>query len=169
MKHNFFDAKFFKEEIKTDQLLGICDPEGDSCAYTSSERNGPDSWCATIHNPNRKRIRFIAIDKNMNILRSHGELESTCDGMVYASDTRELSFVELKKYHTGGAMSAAVEQLKSTLELFLASHNYKDYKSRMAYACNPVRPYFKPSYREFSREFRKKYKFRLLTQADVIF
>ncbi len=169
MAHNFFDRQYYSEPEKSDIVLGICDPEGESCAYTTTDTSSPDRWCAIIHNPNKKPIRFTAIDKNMNIQRPNGDLESTCDGMIYASQTRELSFVELKCYHTGGATASAVNQLISTLEIFLKSHSYKLFNNRNAYACNPVHPHFKSSYREYSTEFRKKYHFRLLPQADIYF
>lgn len=169
MACNFFLKKYRREPEKTDVLLGICDPKGEQCAYTTKDSNCPDRWCAWIKNTIRKRIVFIPIDKNMDIRRPNGEKEKLCDGMIYGIDTRELSFVELKEYHTGGYLGEAVEQLESTLQVFLVSHNYQDFFNRKAYVCNPVRPNFKSSYREISSEFRKKYKFRLLTQADIIF
>lgn len=169
MAHNFFLQKYFVEPSRVDSLFWLCDPEGEACAYSTNEAQGKDRGCAIVHNDSRKVLFFVPIDKNMNIRKASGELESTCDGMVYAKETRELSFVELKEYHSAGFISVALAQLKNTIRLFLESHNYKDFKTRRAYACNPVRPHFAGSYREISSEFRKFYHFRFLPQADIYF
>ena len=101
MKVNFFAQEHRKESVKQDPLLGICDPDGEQPAYTTSE-HGADKWCAIIQNNEKKRLQFIAIDKNIDILKPDGKQESRCDGMIFVSDTKELSFVELKDYHVGG-------------------------------------------------------------------
>lgn len=166
--NNFFNSDFFREPEKTDSLLGICDPEGEDCAYTTTDRDCGDKWCATVHNPENKSVCFVAIDKNMNIRKPNGDLESTCDGMVYIKATRELFFVELKDYHAGGALSTATKQLLNTIRIFLSLHKYENFNNRRAYICNPVRPHFASSYRQLSSEFRQKYHFRLLPQADIV-
>ena len=38
MKVNFFAQEHRKEPVKQDVLLGICDPEGEQPAYTSTEQ-----------------------------------------------------------------------------------------------------------------------------------
>lgn len=169
MAHNFFWEKYFVEQVRTDSKFWLCDPGGDACAYSTNVAEGEDRRCAVVYNDKRKALFFVPIDKNMNIQKTSGELESTCDGMLYSKVTRELSFVELKEYHTGGGISLALSQLKNTIRLFLSSHNYQDFKNRRAYACNPVRPHFATSYRETSSEFLKQYHFRFLPQADIHF
>ena len=168
MKVNFFSQDYRVEPEKTDKVLGICDPEGEACAYTPTEHGG-DRWCATVHNPDEKRLLFIPIDKNIDIRRDNGEQESSCDGLIFAPATRELSFVELKAYHVGGYIAAAVPQLWTTLSYFLANHHYEDYSNRRAYACNPVHPCFAVSARQQSSEFRKATHFRLMPQATIDF
>lgn len=168
MKVNFFAQQYRREPERTDTELGICDPEGEACAYTTTA-HGDDRWCATIKNPSQKRLLFVPIDKNIDIRRDNGDKESSCDGMVYAPESRELSFVELKAYHTGGYIASAVPQLLTTLSYFLASHNYEDYHNRRAYACNPVHPCFAVSARQLSQEFRKATHFRLMPQATIEF
>lgn len=169
MKYNFFKRAYFSELERRDEIIGICDPVGERHAYTTTDINCPDKWCATIDNPQKKQLRFTAIDKNIVIKRDNGELESTCDGMIYATETRELSFVELKDWRTSGAMKKAVSQLSSTLKVFLANHDYSLFNNRRAHACNPSHPYFKHSYRELSSEFMNKYHFRLYTEAKIPF
>ena len=168
MKVNFFAQEHRKEPVKQDVLLGICDPEGEQPAYTSTEQ-GADRWCATIENKRRKKLQFIAIDKNIDIRKLDGNSESRCDGMIFAAETMELSFVELKDYHVGGYISSAKVQLEKTLEYFLANHHYEDYYNRRAYACNPRRPSFAYSARESITAFYNKTHFRLLPQAKIVF
>lgn len=167
MKVNFFALEHRREPMKTDKVLGLCDPKNELCAYSTTE-HGKDKWCATVRNPKQKGLFFIAIDKNMEIRRDNGDLESTCDGMIYVPKTRELSFVELKDYRVGGAAIADAErQLMSTIDYFLANHNYEDFHSRKAYICNPHHPHFAFSARERISEFRKKTHFALMPQATI--
>ena len=167
MKVNFLAQEYRREPMKTDELLGLCDPEGERCAYSTTEHR-EDKWCATIQNPNKKGLYFVAIDKNMDIRRDNGDLESLCDGMIYVPKTRELSFVELKDYRVGGAIAEAERQLMSTLRYFLYNHNYEDFHSRKAYICNPHHPNFAFSARERISEFRKKTHFALMPQATIL-
>ncbi len=166
MKVNFLAQEHRREPMKSDLLLGLCDPEGEQCAYSTTE-HGIDKWCATIHNPNQKSLFFVAIDKNILIRKENGDLESTCDGMIFIPETREISFVELKDYRVGGALADAERQLLSTISFFLANHNYEDFHSRKAYICNPHHPHFAFSARERICEFRKKTHFRLMPQATI--
>lgn len=167
MKVNFFAQEHRKEPLKQDPLLGICDPEGELPAYTTTE-HGADKWCATIQNNEKKRLQFIAVDKNIDIRKPDGKQESRCDGMIFVADTKELSFIELKDYHIGGYIGSAEEQLLKTLEYFLANHHYEDFKNRRAFACNPRHPYFAFSARQRITEFYKQTHFRLLPQATII-
>jgi hypothetical protein len=167
MKVNFLAQEHRKEPVKQDPLLGICDPDGELPAYTTTER-GADKWCAEIQNNEKKRFQFIAVDKNIDIRKPDGSQESRCDGMIFVAETNELSFVELKDYHVGGYISDAEDQLKKTIEYFLANHHYEDFNNRRAFACNPRRPYFAFSARQRIREFYNLTHFRLLPQAKIV-
>lgn len=169
MAHNFFLEKYFIEQPRTDEVFWLCDSGGEQCAFSTQDSGGEVRRCAVVHNENRRALTFVPIDKNMNIRKTNGDLESTCDGMIYAKDTRELSFVELKEFHTGGYFPKAIDQLRNTISIFLSCHNYQNFKNRRAFACNPVHPRFASSYRSVSSEFRKVYHFRFLPQADIIF
>lgn len=168
MKVNFFAQEHRKEPVKQDSLLGICDPDGERPAYTTTEHT-TDKWCATIQNNEKKRLQFIAVDKNIDILKPDGEQENRCDGMIFVADTKELSFVELKNYHVGGYIGSAEKQLLKTLEYFLANHHYEDFNNRRAFACNPRHPYFAFSARQRITEFYKLTHFRLFPQATIVF
>lgn len=111
-------------------------------------------------------FQFIAIDKNIEILRSDGNLENRCDGMIYVAASRELCFVELKDDRVG-YISNAKSQLLKTLKCFLTNHRYEDYHNRRAYACNPAHPNFAFSKREQINEFYNKTHFRFMPQATI--
>lgn len=165
---NFFAEKHFTEPVKSDRLSGICDPKNGKCAYTTSDKNNTDKWCATVINPTEKSFRFVPIDNNIDIRHENNDKVSLCDGMLYVPKSSELSFVELKDYHTGSYIAYAEQQLLSTLKFFLANHNYKDFNNRRAFICNPQRPNFAVSSRERISEFFKKTHFRLLPQAEIL-
>lgn len=167
MKVNFFALQYRREPLKNDKLLGVCDPVGEACAYTTSDCTSDDKWCATIHNPEGKGLLFVAVDKNIDIRKANGEQESRCDGMLYVPATKELAFVELKDYRVGGYIGSAEVQLLKTLEYFLACHNYKDYSNRRAFACNPSHPNFAFSARQRISEFYNLTHFRLMPQAVI--
>ena len=166
MKVNFFALQHRREPEKQDVLLGICDPEGEQCAYTTTE-HGLEKWCATIRNPYTKKLLFIAIDKNIDIRCPNGDMESRCDGMLYAPETKELSFIELKDYRVGGYIGSAERQLIKTLEYFLANHHYEDFNNRRAFACNPSHPNFAFTARERINKFYQQTHFRLMPQAVI--
>ena len=73
MKVNFLAQEHRREPVKQDPLLGICDPDGELPAYTTTER-GADKWCAEIQNNEKKRFQFIAVDKNIISLSPHWQL-----------------------------------------------------------------------------------------------
>jgi hypothetical protein len=168
MKVNFLALEHRREPEKNDVELGVCDPDGELYAYTTTDKDCGDKWCATIKNLSHKHFVFVAVDKNIPILKDDGTQESRCDGMIYVPATRELSFVELKDYHVGGYLSSAEKQLRNTLKYFLANHNYKDFHNRKAYACNPRHPQFAFSARQQINEFRKATHFNLMPQATII-
>lgn len=60
MKVNFLAQEHRKEPVKQDSLLGICDPDGELPAYTTTER-GADKWCAEIQNNEKKRFQLHVI------------------------------------------------------------------------------------------------------------
>lgn len=165
----FLSPKYRTEPVKTDRLLGVCDPEGEQPAYSTSATNGPDRWVATVVNESRKPIQFVPIDKNIKVYKPDGKnLESTCDGMLLSGNERNVFFVELKDVSTGGWASDALEQVESTIRLFLASYDYRTFKLRRAYLANRRHPHFLCSYREKLQEFKLKYHFTLCPQAKIV-
>ncbi|MCD7923888.1 MAG: hypothetical protein LUI85_04005 [Bacteroides sp.] len=164
-KVNFLSLEYRCESLKHDKILGICDPEGESPAYTTTDE-GTDKWIATIQNMNQVDLLFIPVDKNILIYRPNGDKESTCDGMILYKNS--IVFVELKDVRVGGWLSEAIQQLATTIDIFNQNHNSRDFEKRYAYPANCRHPQFQTSCRELLQEFRNKYHFTLLPKALVV-
>lgn len=164
-KVNFLSQAHRCEEVKYDKVLGICDPEGESPAHTTSENEGL-KWIAIIQNPQNMGVQFVPIDKNILIYRANGDMEKTCDGMILYGPN--ICFVELKDVRVGGWLSEAIGQLAKTIEIFNLNHNYRDFEKRHAYPANCRHPQFQCSCREQLQEFRNKYHFTLIPKATIV-
>ncbi len=165
-KVNFLSQGYRCEDVKYDRVLGICDPEGEFPAYTSSANDSTNKWIATIQNDKKMGVQFVPIDKNILIYRTNGDMEKTCDGMILYGQS--ISFVELKDVHIGGWLSEAIRQLTTTIEMFNQNHNYRDFEKRYAYPANCRHPQFQCSCRERLQEFRNKYHFTLMPKAVIV-
>ncbi len=153
---NFFDRAYITEATRTDVEFGICDPGNAQPAFTTVN---PQLYQTKVYNPTAQVLQFVPIDHNLNIRRANGDLESTCDGMLY-SDTTYLAFIELKDKESSWA-SEAVEQLRTTIGYFAANHNRGNFKRRYAYASNVKRPYFHKSFKEVMQQFFAETRFIL--------
>lgn len=164
-KVNFLSQAHRCEEVKYDKVLGICDPEGERPAHTTSGNEGL-KWIAIIQNPQNMGVQFVPIDKNILIYRANGDMEKTCDGMILYGPN--ICFVELKDVRVGGWLSEAIGQLAKTIEIFNLNHNYRDFEKRHAYPANCRHPQFQCSCREQLQEFRNKYHFTLIPKATIV-
>ena len=153
---NFFDKAYLTEAARTDVEFGICDPGNAQPEFTTIDS---PLYQAKVNNPTAQILQFVPIDHNFNIRRANGDLESTCDGMLY-NDTTYLAFIELKDKESGWA-SEAVEQLRTTIVYFAANHNRDDFKRRYAYAANVKHPNFHKSFKEVMQQFFAETKFIL--------
>ena len=45
---NFLAKEYRLEPVRNEEMIGICDPEGERPAYSTSDKNSPDKWVATI-------------------------------------------------------------------------------------------------------------------------
>lgn len=115
---NFLAKEYRLEPVRNEEMIGICDPEGERPAYSTSDKNSPDKWVATIKNTGNENIQFIPVDKNIVYYRDDGQKESSCDGMILYNDDSSICFVELKDVRTSGWISDAIDQLKETIKVF---------------------------------------------------
>lgn len=162
---NFFDKAYFTEKARDDEEFRIFDPSNGQPATTTTD----NFYQAVVKNPNRHILQFVAIDHNMDIRKTDGELESTCDGMLF-EEKEYLAFVELKDVASGW-VSEAVGQLSNTIRLFKENHYYEDHKRRYAYAANSQHPIFHYSLKEMMQHFKADTNFnlRLTNIIDVNF
>lgn len=164
---NFLAKEYRLEPERNEEKIGICDPEGERPAYSTSDENSPDKWVATIKNAGNVNIQFIPVDKNIVYYRDDGQKESSCDGMILYNNDSSICFVELKDVRTSGWISDAVNQLRETITVFNKNHNYRNFSDRTAYAANCCHPNFQTSCRERLQEFRSQTHFRLAPQATI--
>lgn len=159
---NFFDSEYRLEESRTDDEFGLVDPGNGQPACTTDV---PDQYQAVVLNPQRRTLQFVPIDHNMVIRRPNGDLESTCDGMIYV-DNEYLSFVELKDKNQGWA-SEAEGQLRTTIALFKANHDDSRIRQRRAYAVNVRHPFFHPSFKQVMQQFKSQTGFILRFEREI--
>ena len=55
---NFLAKEYRLEPVRNEEMIGICDPEGERPAYSTSVKNSPDKWVATIKNEEYLNIQF---------------------------------------------------------------------------------------------------------------
>ncbi len=157
----FFDKRC-QEAPREDQLFGICDDNDAKKAYTDVDDN--KKWIAIVENRKKTSLVFTAIDK---CILKDGEKEGKgrCDGMLTSNE--HLYFVELKN-ETKRWMTDAIDQLESTINLFIENHDASLYKHKKAFACNRRHKKFRELDNELNLRFYRKYGFRLDVQASII-
>ena len=160
---NFFDSKYLTEPARTDSEFGICD--NGRLAFTTKQGD-PVKWIALVSNEKQNTLQFVPVDHNIVVYNIKGEEISQCDGMLYAEGNLWLAFVELKDKTR--LRHKPYEQLESTIQLFLANHDYKLFRKRFVYAVNRKHPQFAHSRKDEMQTFHDKYKFRLLYQRDIV-
>ena len=161
---DFFDSKYLTESARTDSQFGICD--NGRLAYTTPQGD-PAKWIAVVSNEDQRTLQFVPVDHNIVVYNAKGEEISQCDGMLYAEGNLWLAFVVLKEVRTGWKKKP-YEQLESTIQLFLANHNYRLFSKRFAYAVNRKHPHFAHSKKDEMQTFYNRYKFRLLFQRNIV-
>jgi hypothetical protein len=150
------------QETLHNPLFGLCDDNNGTKAYTDIDN--PRNWIATVKNDQQKKIMFTAIDKC--VIQDNEYLgRGRCDGMLTTDEY--LCFVELKD-QAKGWMSAAIEQLESTIQFFSEGNDMAIFKHKKAFACNKQHKHFQEIDNELNLRFFRKYKVRIDVQADII-
>lgn len=167
LKVNFFAQIYNREPTRKESCFGINDAfeesDNQGMAYTTTEGSRND-WNAIVENTECKDITFLPLDHNIVLHPKSGEIYSLCDGMLYNSEW--IAFVELKNVRIGW-IEKSISQIRSTIELFCANHDYKVIKHRVAYAANKRHPFFHVSYKVEMNEFHSRTHFRLLIQNNI--
>jgi aspartyl-tRNA synthetase len=165
--NNFFDVEC--ETILSNEVFGLCDDKLEEKAYTDTNINNKNSkWIAIIENKNGHEVKFIAIDKCVNLLKEDGQKDTSCDCMmIYSNNDKErnIIFVELKK-KTKDWLSKAKKQLLNTIKHFNNNHSSLEFNNKIACAVNVKYPYF--HYSTFSEKYEFKHTgFTLQTKRKI--
>ncbi len=132
---------FFDQNCKTGSAnvqFGLCDdpPPATNPAYI--DENDSTKWIAIVNNPVQNNVSFYAIDHCISILRSNGEMESRCDGLLLYLNT--LLFIELKSREGGKWLQKGRKQLTTIVNIFKSQNDINSYDKVEAYVCNSLRP-----------------------------
>ena len=161
MSVNFFVAAC-QEPPLNNSIFGLCDDRNGLKAYTNTEDS--TKWIATVKNDNQKQLVFTAVDKCI-IKDNEHQGRGRCDGMLTSDE--HIYFVELKD-EARSWKADAIEQLESTIQFFIESHDVNIYKHKKAFACNKQHKHFQEIDNELNRYFFRKYKVRIDVQAEII-
>lgn len=161
MSVNFFVAAC-QEPPLNNSIFGLCDDQNGLKAYTNTEDS--TKWIATVKNDNQKQLVFTAVDKCI-IKDNEHQGRGRCDGMLTSDE--HIYFVELKD-EARSWKADAIEQLESTIQFFIESHDINIYKHKKAFACNKQHKHFQEIDNELNRSFFRKYKVRIDVQAEII-
>lgn len=157
---------FFKEDCSyppiSDKNFGLCDDENGTKAYPTTINI--ESWIAEIKNENELQIVFTAIDKCVLTDSEYAGVKR-CDGML--TTDQHLYLIELKN-QIPPWQSGAIEQLTSTIDLIINSHDISAYKKKKAFACNKKRERFVVIDNEFNLQLYRKTGFRIDIQTEII-
>jgi hypothetical protein len=94
-------------------------------------------------------------------------MDNRCDGMLTYNN--HLIFVELKtrKSENSKWVGKGEEQLKNTINVFIANHDLAIYKSKKAYIANNKKPNFQSSQITRMDKFKDETGFRLIIQNTI--
>lgn len=163
-KVDFFAPEYKKETPVSDVCFGIIDDGHLSRTVTEKELI-QEEWDVVVCNRNSKECLFIPVDHNIVVKNKDNEM-SQCDGMLTASDRSNLVFIEIKDQRKG-ADSEAIEQLYSTIFLFLENNDYAQWEQRRAYIVNKQHPRFHHSNKTIYQDFFNRTHFRLCKEKII--
>lgn len=142
--------------------FGLCDNQDGTKAYTNLNDNS--LWIAEVKNDGNIQLIFTAIDKC--VIKDDEEVQrGRCDGMLTSEE--HIYFVELKNQR-GDWITAAIDQLGSTVKFFLDNHSMTGYKYKKAFACNKKHPHFQVIDNSRNLCFFRTYGIRIDVQAKII-
>ncbi|WP_293298852.1 hypothetical protein [Pedobacter sp. UBA4863] len=156
---------FFKASCQTTTnniQFGLCDDDdvfpNETPAYVDDV--DPAIWIAEVSNPKGIHVTFTAIDHCIDgILRSDGENDNKCDGMLTYPES--ILFVELKNRKSGGWVTKGLDQINKTIVHFTNNNDINLYPNKLAYISNNLRPNFSKSYLSVIQKFKDDTDFNL--------
>ncbi len=165
MSINFFDTNC---QSQTNQpKFGLCDDPNKDKDPAYIDTVDCSKWIAIVENNQEIEVIFTAIDNCIEIFRSNGERENRCKGMLTYNN--HIIFVELKtrKSKNRDWCGDGENQLRKTINVFIANHDLAIYKSKKAYIANNKKPNFQSSQMERMDKFKDEIGFRLIIQNTI--
>ncbi len=152
------------QEFTSEAKFGICDDSDESPAYIIFDNEG--IWQAVVINNARRNVKFVAIDKCIDIPLINGQLQSRCDAMLITDIG--LYFVEIKNKRSDWK-SKGIEQLEATIKNLISEwgQTFFNYRQRKAFVANKRHPNFHVIENETMERFRDLYSVRLDLQATI--
>jgi hypothetical protein len=126
MKINFFEQGC--SSVTIEARFGVIDPIPAELSFDHETR-----WLATIENPNRYDVTFVAIDNCFGLKDNHGNEISLCDGLMKYLEN--VDFIELKDKDKRW-FEAGVSQILSTARIFVNYHDQKQFRRIRAFVSN---------------------------------
>ena len=165
MSINFFKSTC---QSQTNQYkFGLCDDPNKDKDPAYIDTVDCSKWIAIVENNQEIEVIFTAIDNCIEIFRSNGERENRCEGMLTYNN--HIIFVELKtrKSKNRDWCGDGENQLRKTINVFIANHDLAIYKSKKAYIANNKKPNFQSSQMERMDKFKDEIGFRLIIQNTI--
>ena len=164
MSINFFKSTC---QSQTNQYkFGLCDDPNKDKDPAYIDTVDCSKWIAIVENNQEIEVIFTAIDNCIEILRSDGTMDNRCDGMLTYNN--HIIFVELKERNFRNKwVGKGEEQLKNTINVFIANHDLAIYKSKKAYIANNKKPTFQSSQITRMDKFKDETGFRLIIQNTI--
>jgi hypothetical protein len=161
---SFFDSP--KQYVSNKKTFGLCDkePPPHLPAYLD-EKNGKE-WIGVVDNLYQSRIRFVALDNCIKLLKPDGKQDNCCDGMLDYNAT--VIFAELTTRTDKKWRKEKDKQLRATIEHFEKTTDANIYTTKRAYIANNSRPKFKTSYEIQANKFWKDTGYILRIQNRII-
>ena len=149
----------------SETVFGICDdpPPDENPAYL--DFTDSENWIAWVENDAGRQITFTAIDHCIEIIRTDGRKESSCDGLLNYEST--LIFVELKDRDSGRWLGKARDQLKITIDTYKEKPGLNGYNRFYAYVANKQRPYFNAANPSLAEQFEDDTDFILIVNPVI--
>ena len=147
---SFFDSKY--QYISTKRTFGLCDDEPPPHKPAYLDENDGSKWIATVANDTQIKVRFVALDHSIKLLKPDGKKEDRCsDGLLEYGST--IIFVELTTATHKNWRPDKDDQLRITISHFEKTKESKQYEIKKAYIANSNFPVLRPSYQSRMDKF----------------
>jgi hypothetical protein len=149
--------------VSTKPHFGLCDNGEQKPAYLDEDT--PLMWIAVVQNNGQKTVAFYPVDNRLVFIRSDGNPDKICDGLLTHDKT--IIFVELKQRSDHKWKPEGDEQLRATIARFEQSPESSKFIIKKAYISNNRRPNFNIDDMPRIKTFRKETGYVLQIKSTI--